>query len=124
MTTTSSVIDLTDTKATAGSQTSRVEDDTYATVKVRTTGAGSIFLMASEGVFAGNPWASSTRKKDSPNGDLSMQATKGSQDNSPVAGDKGASSPLGICDSPLLYQSHVEGTGRFTGWARPHTSPT
>ena len=69
MNTTSSVIDLTDTKATAGSQTSSVEDDTYATAMVRTTGTGSMFLLASEGVLAGNPWASSTRIVEHLNGD-------------------------------------------------------
>ena len=63
MTTTSSVIDLTDTKATAGSQISSVEDDTYATAKVKTSGTRSMFLAASEGVLAGNPCVSSTRKK-------------------------------------------------------------
>ena len=47
MTTTSSVIDLTDTKSTAGSQTSSVEDDIYATARVRTTGTDSMFLTAS-----------------------------------------------------------------------------
>ena len=40
LTTTSLVIDLTDTKATTGSQTISVEDDTYATVKVKTAGTG------------------------------------------------------------------------------------
>ena len=63
MTTTSSVIDLTDTKATAVSQTRSVEDDTCATAKLRTTGTGSMFLTVSEGVLTGNPCASSTRKK-------------------------------------------------------------
>ena len=78
LTTTSLVIDLTDTKATTGSQTISVEDDTYATVKVKTAGTGSRFLTSSEGELRGNPWANSTRKKDNPNGELSMQATKGS----------------------------------------------
>ena len=78
ITTTSSIIDLTDIMATAGSQTSSVEDDTYATASARTTGPDSMYLTASEGVLAGNPCASSTRKKDHRNGDLSMQGTKGS----------------------------------------------
>ena len=89
MTNTSSVKDLTDTKATARSQTSSVENDTYATAKLRTTGTGSMFLTSSEGVLAGNPCASSTRKKDNPNRDLSMQATKVSRDNSPAASNVG-----------------------------------
>ena len=84
LTTTSPVIDLTDTKATAGSQTSSVEDVTYASAKERTTGTGSMFLAASEG----NPCANSTRKKDNPNGDLYVQDTKGSRDNSPAASDE------------------------------------
>ena len=85
MTTTSSVLDLTDTNATAGSQTSSMEDDTNATARVRTTGTHSMFLSASEGVLAGNPCARSTRKKELLNGDLSMEATKGSRGNSPAA---------------------------------------
>ena len=86
MTNTSSVIDLT---VTAGSQTSSLDDDTYATARVWTTGTDSIFLPASEGVLAGNPCASSTRKKEQLNGDLSLQGTKGSRDNSPAASDEG-----------------------------------
>ena len=89
LTTSASVINLTDATATAGSQTSSVDDNTYATAKVRATETGSMFLTASEGVLAGNPCASSTRKKDNPNRDLSMQATKGSQDNSPAASNEG-----------------------------------
>ena len=81
VTTTSSVIDLTDTKLTAGSQTSSVEDDTYVTAKVRTTGTGSM--------LAGNPCASRTHKKNNPNRDLSVQANIGSQDNSAAASDEG-----------------------------------
>ena len=54
MTFISSVIDLTYTKATAGSQTSSIEDETYATARVRTTGTDSMYLTASEGVLAGN----------------------------------------------------------------------
>ena len=89
MTNTLSVIDLTDTKATAGSQTSSVEDNAYATARVRTTRTDSMFLTASEGVLTGNPCASSTRKKEPLNGDLSVQATKGSRDNSPAASYEG-----------------------------------
>ena len=88
-TTSSLVIVLTDTKATTGSQTCSVEDDTYDTVKVKTAGTGSMFLTSSEGELRGNPWANSTRKKDNPNGELSMQAAKGSRDNSPAASDEG-----------------------------------
>ena len=88
MTNTSAIIDLTDTNATAASHTSSVEDDTYATARVRTTGTDSLFLTASEGVLAGNTSASSTRKKEHLNGDLSTQAKKSSRDNSPVASDE------------------------------------
>ena len=89
MTTTLSVIDFTETKATAGSQTSSVDDDTCAIARVRTTGTDSMFLTASQGVLKGNPYASSTRKKEHLNGDLSMQDTKSSRDNSPAASDEG-----------------------------------
>ena len=66
-----------------------MEDDKYVTAKVKTTGTGSMILTASERVLAGNPCASCTRKKDNPNGDLSMQATNGSRDKSPAASDEG-----------------------------------
>ena len=89
MTTTSSVIDLTDTKASVGSQICSVEDDTYATARVSITGTDSMFLTASEAVLTGNPCDSSTRKNEHLNGDLSMQATKGSLDNSPASSDEG-----------------------------------
>ena len=80
MTTTSSTIDLTDTKATAGSLASSAGDDTYVTAKTKTTGTSSMFLTASEGLLAGNPCASTTRKKENLNGDLSMQATRDSRE--------------------------------------------
>ena len=83
MTTTLSTVDLADTKATAGSKTSRAEDEAYTTARASTTGTSSMFLTASEGIPAGNPCASSTRKKDDVNGELSMQAPRGSQDNYP-----------------------------------------
>ena len=51
MTTTSSTINLTDTKATAGSHTSSAEDDTYATAKAITAGTSSMFLTVSEGLL-------------------------------------------------------------------------
>ena len=76
-------------EATAGSHTSSAEDDTYATAKSRTAGTSSMFLTASEGMLAGNPCASSTRKKDTLNGDFSMQATRGSRDNSPAHSEEG-----------------------------------
>ena len=41
-------------------------------------------LTASEGILTGNPCACSTRKNDNVNGELSMQATRGSQDDSPA----------------------------------------
>ena len=86
MTTTFSVKDLTDTKATDGFHTSSMDDDTYATAKARTTGTGSMFLTASEGVLAGNPCASSTRKKDNLKGVISLQATRDSREYSPAPG--------------------------------------
>ena len=64
MTTTSSVIELTDTKATAGSQTSSMEDAAYATASARTTGTDSLNLTASGGVLETYPCASSTSRKD------------------------------------------------------------
>ena len=83
-TTTSSTVDLTDTRATAGSHTSSAEDEAYTTARVRTAGTSSMFLIASEGILTDNPRASSTRKKENVNGELSMQATMGSRDNSPA----------------------------------------
>ena len=43
-----------------------------------------MFSTASEGILPGNPCASSTRKKDNANDGLSMQATRGSRDDSPA----------------------------------------
>ena len=88
ITTTSSVRNLTDMKVTAGSETSSVEDDTCATARALTTGADSMYITGIEGVLAGDPCASSTRRKDHLNGELSMQTTKGSRDNSPVASEE------------------------------------
>ena len=65
---TSSTFDLTDTRATVGSHTSSTEDEAYATARKRTVGTNSMFLTASEGMFTGEPCASSTRKKDNANG--------------------------------------------------------
>ena len=67
MTTPSSTVDLTDTRATAGSHTSSAEDEAYTTARVGTAGTSSMFLTASEGVPTRNPCASSTRKKDNMN---------------------------------------------------------
>ena len=53
MTTTSSTIDLTDTKATADSHTSSVENDTYDAANAKPAGTNSMFLTASEGIFRG-----------------------------------------------------------------------
>ena len=64
MTIISSIIDLTDTKTTAGSKTSIVEDATYDIARARTTRTDSLYLIASEEVLAGNHCASITRKKD------------------------------------------------------------
>ena len=50
MTTTSSTVDLTDTRATVGSHTSSAEDEAYTTARVRTAGTSSMFLTASEGI--------------------------------------------------------------------------
>ena len=78
MTTTSSTIDLTGTKATACSCASSAENEAYANANARTVGTTSMFLTASEGMPTSNPCDSSARKKDALNGDLSTQATKGS----------------------------------------------
>ena len=48
-----------------------------------------MILTASEGMPTSNPCTSSTRKRDTLNGDLSMQATKGSQGNSPAPVEEG-----------------------------------
>ena len=63
--------------------TSSAEVEAYTTARVSATGTSSMFLTASEGIPTDNPCASSTRKKDDVNGELSMQTTRGSQDNSP-----------------------------------------
>ena len=89
ITTTSSTIDLTDTKATAGSHASSVEDEAYTTARGRTAGTSTMFLTTSEGIPRGNLCASSTRKKDNVNGELSMQVTRGSRDNSPAPSEEG-----------------------------------
>ena len=89
MTTTSSTIDLTGTKATAGSCASSAENEAYATANARTVGTTSMVLTASEGMPTSNPCASSTRKKDALNGNLSTQATKGSQGNSSARSEEG-----------------------------------
>ena len=125
LTNTLSVIDLTDTKATAGSQTSSVEDDAYAIARVKTTGADSVFLTASEGVHTGNPCASSTRKKEPLNEDLSVQATKGSRDNSPAASSvtKKSNLPRRAAIQRCYIQSHVQGTGSIASWLCPLSSP-
>ena len=88
MTTTSSTVDLTDTKATAGSRDSSAEDEVYTTARSGTAGITSMFLTASEGAPTGDPCASSTRKRDDVNGELSMQATRGSRDNSPAPSEE------------------------------------
>ena len=84
MTAKSSTVDLTDTRATAGWHTSSAEDEACTTARVRTVGTSSMFLTVSEGILTGNPCASSTRKKGNVNGELSMQATRGSRENSPA----------------------------------------
>ena len=89
MMTTSSTIGLTDTKATAGSRDSNAEDDVFTTARSGTAGVTSMFLTASEVVPTGDPCASSTRKKDDANGELSIQATRGSRDNSPAPSEEG-----------------------------------
>ena len=61
MTTTSSTIDLTDTKATAGSCASSAENEAYATANARTVGKTSMFLTASEGIPAPAVLARETR---------------------------------------------------------------
>ena len=116
-----------------------MDDITYATARARVTGTDSIFLLASEGVLAGNPCASSTRKKDQVVGDLLVQATRGSRNNSPVVRDEGETTspehlrfnaafskamskelaPLLACrDSslsrPSVYCGHKEGS--IDGW--------
>ena len=89
MTTTSSTADLTDTKAMAGSHDSSAEDEVCTTARSGIAGITPMFLTASEGVPTGDPCASSTRKKDDVNGELSMQATRGSRDNSPTPNEEG-----------------------------------
>ena len=91
MMTTSFTLDLTDTIATSGSQTSSGEHCTYTTARARLTGAYSLYMTANEEVLAGNPCASSTRKRDQLVGDLSV-----SEDDN--------------------LQSFVEGVSSFIGW--------
>ena len=73
-------VDLSNTKATLGSQT---EGATFATAPISMSGPDSLYLTADlsadHGLPSGTPCASSTRKKDEI-ADLSIQATLGSQD--------------------------------------------
>ena len=73
-------VDLSNTKATLGSQT---EGATFATAPISMSGPDSLYLTADlsadHGLPSGNPCASSTRKKDEI-ADLSLQATLGSHD--------------------------------------------
>ena len=101
--TTSPTKNLTDTKDAAGSQTSRKEDATYATAKEGMTGTDSLYLTASEGVLAGNPCACSTRKEDQLVEDLSIQATKGSGENSLTASEEGEV----ISPEPLRFTAAI-----------------
>ena len=82
-----STLDLTDTRATAGSRTSSTEDEAYVPARMR-TGTNSLFLTASEGMLTGKPCASSILQRDNANGELSVQATRGSQDNSPAPSEE------------------------------------
>ena len=73
-------VDLSNTKATLGSQT---EGATFATAPISMSGPDSLYwtadLSAEHGLPSGTPCASSTRKKDEIS-DLSIQATLGSHD--------------------------------------------
>ena len=73
-------VDLSNTKATLGSQT---EVATFATAPISMSGPDSLYLTADlsadHGLPSGTPCASSTRKKDEI-ADLSIQATLGSHD--------------------------------------------
>ena len=73
-------VDLSNTKATLGSQT---EGATFATAPILMSGPDSLYLTADlsadHGLPSGTPCASSTRKKDEI-ADLSIQATLGSHD--------------------------------------------
>ena len=73
-------VDLSNTKATLGSQT---EGATFTTAPISMSGPDSLYLTADlsadHGLPSGTPCASSTRKKDEI-ADLSIQATLGSQD--------------------------------------------
>ena len=92
ITLTSSTLDLTDTKAAAVSHASSGDDNTHATARAHVTETNSFYLAADEGVPAGNTCASSTRKNLM--GDLSVQATKGSEDNLAACSEDGnANSP-------------------------------
>ena len=75
-----SSVDLSNTKATLGSQT---EGATFATAPISMSGPDSLYwtadLSAEHGLPSGTPCASSTRKKDEI-ADLSIQATLGSHD--------------------------------------------
>ena len=115
MPTTSSTIDLTDTRATAGSHASSTEDEAYTSARVRTVGTNSMFLTASEGILTGNPCASSTSKKDNVNGELSMQATRGSQDDSPAPSEGKEVLSRAAAIHSRHFQGHVQRTGPSTG---------
>ena len=73
-------VDLSNTKATVGSQ---IEGATFATAPISMSGPDSLYwtadLSAEHGLPSGTPCASSTRKKDKI-ADLSIEATLGSHD--------------------------------------------
>ena len=68
--------DLSSTKATLGSQT---DDAAYLTAHTLISRPSSLYLTADNGMPSGNPFASSTHKKEETM-DLSVQATHGSDD--------------------------------------------
>ena len=120
------------------SYASSVEDNTLVTNQAEVVERNSLYLTADERVPMGNPCVSNTRKKME--GDLSVQATKGSREASPACsanGDmmsleqlrfttvtlpramsKGFSSLLSGCDPiqtrPSVYRGSKESS--FDGW--------
>ena len=60
-----------------GSQT---DDAAYVSAQTMLSGPSALYLSADNGVPSGNPYASSTRKKEQETIDLSVQATQGSDD--------------------------------------------
>ena len=100
-------VDLSNTKATLGSQT---EGATFATAPVSMSAPDSLYLTADlsadHGLPSGTPCASSTRKKDGI-ADLSIQATLGSHDRTRGGGEAKVEEGEAISPEQLRFTAAI-----------------